>query len=199
MDQTPHQPSVAIIIPTLNKRENIDELLSAVLRQAANGVSLEIIVADGGSADGTRERVRIWEGKAPVQLTSADGTRGSAGDVLDATRHARADIVVVMDGDLSHPASAIADLVRPIADGLSAMVVGNRYVLGGATPVWPRRRRNLSRLGGIMTWPLTDLRDPMSGFFAVRKERLLAVDPQSGKSVAEIERSVVQAGEFRSC
>jgi hypothetical protein len=163
MDQMPHQPSVAIIIPTLNKRENIDELLSAVLRQATNGVSLEIMVADGGSADGTRERMRIWEGKAPVQLTSADGARGLAVDVLDATRHARADIVV-----------------------------GNRYVPGGATPGWPRRRSNLSRLGGIMTWPLTDLRDPMSGFFAVRKESL-AADPQSGKSVAEIERSVVQS------
>jgi dolichol-phosphate mannosyltransferase len=179
MDQTLHQPSVAIIIPTLNECENIDELLSAVLRQATSGFSLEILVADGGSTDGTRERVRKWEGNAPVQLISADGARGLAGDVLDAARHARADIVVVMDGDLSHPASAIADLVRPIADGLSDMVVGSRYVPGGATPDWPRRRRNLSRLGGIMAWPLTDLRDPMSGFFAVRKERLLAVDPQT--------------------
>jgi len=102
MDQKLHQPSVTIVIPPLNKRENVDELLSAVLRQAANGVSLEVIVADGGSADGTRECVRIWKGKAPVQLISAKGARGLAGDVLDATRHTRADIVVVTDGDLSH-------------------------------------------------------------------------------------------------
>jgi len=102
MNQKLDQPSATIVTPPLNKRENVDELLSAVPRQAANGVSLEIIVADGGSADGPRECVGIWKGKAPVQLISANGARGLAGDVLDATRHARADIVVVTDGDLSH-------------------------------------------------------------------------------------------------
>jgi glycosyltransferase involved in cell wall biosynthesis len=102
MDQKLYQQSVTIVMPPLNKRENVDELPSAVLRQAANGVSLEIIVADGGSADGTRECVRVWEGKAPVQLISANVARGLAGDVLDATRHTGAEIVVVTIVDLSH-------------------------------------------------------------------------------------------------
>jgi dolichol-phosphate mannosyltransferase len=102
-----------------------------------------------------------------------------AGDVLAAAKFAKADIVVVMDGDLSHPASQLRNLVQPIFDGTRDMVVGSRYVPGGDTPDWPGRRRTLSRLGGALAWPLTDLKDPMSGFFAVRKARLLAVDPQA--------------------
>ena len=57
------------------------------------------------------------------------------------------------------------------------MVVGSRYVAGGSTPDWPLRRRFLSRIGGAIAWPLTNIRDPMSGFFAVRRTCLLAVDP----------------------
>jgi dolichol-phosphate mannosyltransferase len=179
MDQTRHQPTFSVIIPTLNECENIDDLLTSVLSQSSPSMLLEVLIADGGSTDGTVERVREWEARAPVRLICANGSRGLAGDVLAAAKFAKADIVVIMDGDLSHPASQLRNLVQPIFDGTRDMVVGSRYVPGGDTPDWPGRRRTLSRLGGALAWPLTDLKDPMSGFFAVRKERLLAVDPQA--------------------
>ncbi|PZM14482.1 glycosyltransferase family 39 protein [Rhizobium tubonense] len=174
-----HRQSVSVVVPTLNEVENIDVLLSSLLLQSSADIALEILVADGGSTDGTVERVRVWEAKAPVRLISGSGARGLAGDVLAAARSATGDIVVVMDADLSHPPDEIGNLVGPIVDGTSDMVVGSRYVPGGSTPDWPLARRLLSRLGGALAWPLTDLQDPMSGFFAVRKERLLAVDPEA--------------------
>src|SRR5262249_44085420 len=94
---------VAVIVPTLNEVENIDPLLSAVLAQANATLSLEVIVVDDGSKDGTQERVRLWEAKAPVRLLVRDATDGLIGAVVEGSRLATTDIVVVMDADLSHP------------------------------------------------------------------------------------------------
>jgi len=176
---TVHQTLVSVVVPTLDEIDNIDVILSSIITETGPDTILEIIVADGGSTDGTVDRVRAWEGEAPVRLVVEGGSRGLAGDVLAAARHAAGDIVVVMDADLSHPPRRIRDLVRPILDGTSDMVVGSRYVPGGATPDWPWPRRLLSRAGGALAWPLTELKDPMSGFFAVRKDRLLAVEPEA--------------------
>ncbi|MDQ8700866.1 glycosyltransferase family 39 protein [Hyphomicrobium sp. LHD-15] len=170
---------VSVVVPTLNEVENVDALLAAILAEGGNGLDFEILIADGGSTDGTVEQVRKWEGVTNVRLVVGDGTRGLAGDVLKAAALAVADIVVVMDADLSHPPGRIRALVNPVMDGSSDMVVGSRFVPGGATPDWPFRRLLLSRLGSLLAWPLTEVKDPMSGFFAVRRDRLLAVDPEA--------------------
>jgi len=177
MSKSGNDERVAVIVPTLNEFDNIDSLLAAILTQASAKLKLEIFVADGGSTDGTVERVQNWEGKGPVRLIASAGRRGLAGDVLAAAEQTNAPIIVVMDADLSHPPASIPQLVAPIIAGESDMVVGSRYVPGSLTPDWPLRRYILSRLGGMLAWPLTNLKDPMSGFFAVRRDCLLVVDP----------------------
>ena len=147
--------SVAVIVPTLNEVENIDELLTAVLAQAGPTLALEVIVVDDGSKDGTQERVRQWESKAPVRLLVRDATDGLIGAVVEGSRLATTEIVVVMDADLSHPPKRIPDLVQPIIDGERDMVIGSRYVAGGATPGWPMRRR-FHLAGGLCLRLATD-------------------------------------------
>ena len=169
---------ISVIVPTLNEVQNVDALLAAILSPSNANLDLEILIADGGSTDGTVERVQFHEATSPVRLVEGGGDRGLAGDVLNAAQHAAA-IVVVMDGDLSHPAASIPELVAPIIQGDSDIVIGSRYVRGGSTPSWPVPRRLLSRLGAMLAWPICDVRDPMSGFFAVRRDRLLAVDPNA--------------------
>ena len=168
---------VSVIVPTLNETDNIDILLEAVLAQRSPSLDIEVLVADGGSTDGTIDRVRAWESRAPVRLMQSPARRGLAGDVLDACRQAQAPVIVVMDADLSHPPKTIAALVAPIHAGVSDMVIASRYIEGGSTPAWPMKRQMMSRIAGVFAWPMTDVRDPMSGFFAVRKDALLAVDP----------------------
>jgi dolichol-phosphate mannosyltransferase len=170
---------VSVIVPTLNEVENVDALVKAILAQATSNFKLEVLIADGGSIDGTVERVRAWEMTAPVRLIQAGGGRGLAGDVLATAEQATSAIIVVMDADFSHAPASIPKLVAPILAGTSDMVVGSRYVPGGSTPDWPLRRRILSRIAGVFAWPLTDIHDPMSGFFAVRRPCLLAVDPRA--------------------
>ncbi len=170
---------VSVIVPTLNEVENIDRVLLAITVQERHDLAFEILVADGGSTDGTIDCVHRWQMHADVRLVQGDGKRGLAGDVLDAAALATSDVIVVMDADLSHPADRLPALVEPVLDDMADMAIGSRYVPGGETPGWPMHRRLLSRLGGLMARPLTDVRDPMSGFFAVKRERLLAIDPQA--------------------
>ena len=170
---------ISIIVPTLNEAGNIDPLLSAIFEQSRSDLKFEVLIADGGSTDGTQERVKQWQQKASVRLIECSGKYGLAGDVLEGAHASTGNIIAVMDGDLSHPASALAALVAPIRAGTCDMVVGSRYIEGGSTPDWPLVRRLLSRLGGAAAWPFTDVSDPMSGFFAVRREYLLDVDPSA--------------------
>ena len=165
---------VTIVIPTLNEAENIDPLLSAV-RESTRGepFDTEVIVVDDGSTDGTRSRVAAWAKDDGIVLLERDRQRGLAGAVLAGAARARGEVIVVMDADLSHPPERIPELVRPILEGRSDMVIGSRYVQGGSTPGWPRVRRIMSRAASCLAWPLVHVRDPMSGFFAVRRERLL--------------------------
>ncbi len=173
---------ISVIVPTLNEAENIDSLLIAVLDHGRReGLDLEVIVVDDGSRDGTRERVAAWGRRgSPVRLLTRDGERGLSSAVVAGARSGSGEIAVVMDADLSHPPEKIAELVRPILDGRSDMVIGSRHVPGGSTPGWPLRRRITSRGAAALAWPLVDARDPLSGFFAVRREILV----EAGRDVA---------------
>jgi glycosyltransferase involved in cell wall biosynthesis len=170
---------LSVIVPTLNESENVDAVVEAILAQATAELDLEVLIADGGSSEGTAERVRAWQAKAPVRFIEGGGGRGLAGDVLIAAEQASSPIIVVLDADLSYPPTAIPELVAPIVAGTSDMVMGSRYAPGGLTPDWPLRRWILSRIGGALAWPLADVSDPMSGFFAAHRSCLLAVDPSA--------------------
>jgi dolichol-phosphate mannosyltransferase len=79
---------------------------------------------------------------------------------------------MVIDADGSHPPEKIPELALPIIRGEQDMVIGSRYAPGGSTPGWSRKRRLMSRAASACAWPLTDVHDALSGFFAVRRELL---------------------------
>src|SRR5690606_15357601 len=83
------------------------------------------------------------------------------------------EIVVQMDVDFSHDPAAIAALVDGVEAGADC-VIGSRYVPGGSTPNWPRRRRILSRYGNLYTSAVLrlGLGDATSGFRAYRARTL---------------------------
>ena len=176
MDSQGTIPDISVVVPTLDEAENVDSLLTRLFQAfREEGREIEVLFADGGSTDGTQEKVQAWASKAPVRLVDARSGRGLAGDVVVAAREARADVVLVMDGDLSHSPEAAPALARPVLEGSRDMVIGSRYVPGGRTPDRPWRRRAMSRLATAVVWPLTDVRDPTSGFFAIRRDRLLDI------------------------
>jgi len=176
MHSKPRCPLISIVIPTLNEAENIGPLFTRLFevlhRQTFDA---EVVVVDDGSADGTRDRVREWVDSHPVRLVERGREGGLSGAVLAGAEAAKGQVVVVMDADLSHPPSKVPALVEPILCDEADMVVGSRYVAGGSTPGWPVHRRLMSRAASWLAWPIVDIRDPMSGLFAVRREHLLRI------------------------
>ena len=167
---------VSVIVPTLNEADNIEPLLSRILQCNSHAnFSMEVIIVDDGSTDGTPGLVQKWQQDHPVRLLSREGKRGLAGAILTGAKIARGNIVVVMDADLSHPPEAIPELARPIMAGTHDMVIGSRYMPGGSTPGWSPLRRAFSLLATFLAWPLADVRDPLSGFFAIHRKYLARV------------------------
>ncbi|MGW8194781.1 MAG: polyprenol monophosphomannose synthase [Desulforhopalus sp.] len=165
--------TVTVIVPTLNEAENIDLLLERIFQvRRSSGVDFDVLFVDSASTDGTCDKVRTWQDHHPVRLLRRDINVGLAGAVIAAARHTKSDVVVVMDADLSHPPETIPSLIGPLVGGTHDMVIGSRYVQGGATPDWPLSRRLLSRIATLPALFFCEAKDPLAGLFAVRRERL---------------------------
>jgi len=170
---------VSIIIPTRNEAENIDLLLQRIFRVGLpEGISREVIFVDDSSTDETRAQVLKWSESHPeIKLVSRDNNAGLASAVIEGAHHASYEVILVMDADLSHPPEKIVDMVTPMLEGSHDMVIGSRYVEGGATPEWPLSRKIASKIATIPARLFTDVNDPMAGFFATTREKMVALRP----------------------
>lgn len=163
---------VAVVVPTLNEAANVEKLI-AKLSVVLAGRGWEVLFVDDNSADGTSELVRrIARESRHVRIVQRVGRRGLSSAVVEGILATAAPIVAVMDGDLQHSEETLPRLIDAIADGAADIAVGTRYVAGGGIGDWDRYRARMSRLatraGQIALG--TDVSDPMSGFFAVRRD-----------------------------
>jgi dolichol-phosphate mannosyltransferase len=174
---------LALVIPTLCEAGNIGRLLGqvrAVLDPLK--ISYEILVVDDDSDDGTGDVVSAIAQQDPrVQLIVRKGERGLSGAVLDGWRHTDADVLGVMDADLQHPPELLPQLFAAIAEGRD-LAIGSRYTPGGELGEWNPFRKLLSAAAVWATWPLQRRRvrakDPMSGYFMVRRSCVQQIDFQ---------------------
>jgi dolichol-phosphate mannosyltransferase len=167
-------PAITIIIPTLNEVDNISPLLERVLSvRQTSGLDFDILFVDSASTDGTDSRVLEWQNRAPVRLLRYDTNVGLAGAVMGGARHTDATYVLIMDADLSHPPEVIPQLLQPLLEGTHDMVIGSRYVAGGSMPDWSLSRKLSSRIATIPALCFCTVKDPLAGFFAVERRRLV--------------------------
>jgi glycosyltransferase involved in cell wall biosynthesis len=110
------QRSVAVIIPTFNEAESIGAVLAALPRELID----RVIVVDGGSSDGTRERAQA----AGAEVIAVGRGYGLA--CLTGAQAAEADILVYMDGDGADDPATIAALIAPIESGDCDFVIASR-------------------------------------------------------------------------
>jgi apolipoprotein N-acyltransferase len=172
---SPDDPRVAVVLPTYNERENIQEVLRRLL---AVGERIDVFVVDDSSPDGTgaivREHPAAREGR--VTLMERPGKQGLASAYRDGFRRALDagyDLVVEMDSDLSHRPE---DLPR-LLEGARRydLTVGSRYIKGGAIQNWSLSRRILSRGGNLYARIILGhrVKDSTSGYRAFRPEVLI--------------------------
>jgi glycosyltransferase involved in cell wall biosynthesis len=165
---------VTVVVPTYNEVDNVDTLLRAVRSTLPDAT---VLVVDDGSPDGTADRVvglgAELGGIEVLRRQSKDGLGAAYRAGLRHAIAAGAEVCVQMDADLSHDPSMLPALVAVVEHGAD-LAIGSRYVPGGITLDWPRRRRSVSRWGNRYAAGVLGLavNDATAGYRAYRSSAL---------------------------
>ncbi len=163
-----------VVIPTYDERANVAPMVAAVLKTPG----VELLFVDDNSPDGTGAVIDEITAKEPrVHCLHREKKEGLGRAYIAGFRAALemgAERVVQMDCDFSHDPNDLPRLLAEDAD----LVIGSRYVPGGATPGWPFKRRFISRAGGAFIRVVTGmpLRDPTGGFKCWKTSTLKRID-----------------------
>jgi dolichol-phosphate mannosyltransferase len=167
-------PDLSVIIPALNEAASIGDLISRVYKRfSVLGVTLEVVVVDGGSTDGTPQRAA----DAGATVVRQPG-RGYADALFTGFRQSTGRYLITMDADYSHDPDFLEALWRRRDD--AEVVIASRYVPGGYADM-PWGRQVLSRLlnatgRAVLGIPVQDM---TSGFRLYHRKVLEALRPQA--------------------
>jgi len=164
---------LSVILPTFKERGNV-EVLVARLDRALAGIAWEAIFVDDDSPDGTAEAAKVLAQKDPrVRCLKRIGRRGLAGACIEGILSSSAPYVAVMDADLQHDETILPKMLARLERDEADLVVGSRYVDGGSASSFDQKRGFISRFATHLTKSIlgTPVSDPMSGFFAMRRDR----------------------------
>lgn len=174
-----HSAELSIIVPTYKERGNVAELVSR-LDAALAGTAWEAIFVDDNSPDGTAEAVKdIALRDRRVRCLRRVGRRGLAGACIEGILSSASPFVAVMDADLQHDEKVLPLMLTRLKEGRVDLVAATRYVEGGSAGTFSERRGAISRAATRLTHKLvgTNLSDPMSGFFMMRREPFEMIAP----------------------
>ena len=168
---------LAVVLPTYNERDNINEVI-ARLESALTGLRWEAIFVDDDSPDRTAEVVLASSRRDPrIRLLQRVGRRGLSSACIEGMMATSASCVAVMDADLQHDEKILPLMLARLRAESLDVVVGTRNASGGSMGNFDRSRVWLSRLGERVSHSVSrcQLTDPMSGFFLLRRSFLLEV------------------------
>lgn len=179
--RTATAPTLALVVPTFNERERLPELVRAIFAAYdAGGVDGELVIVDDNSPDGTGDVADELARSFPIRVVHRAGKLGLGTAVIEGFDAAEAEIVGVIDADLSHPPDLVPRMLRVLQQDGADIVIGSRYIPGGGTRNWEMSRVLMSRFACLLARQLTPVRDPTSGFFLMRRERARGVTISAG-------------------
>ena len=173
-----------IIIPTYNEADNIIHIISDILKLNVPDISMEILVVDDNSTDGTADLVENYN-DSRVHLIKRPSKLGLGTAYITGFKYAierNFDYVFEMDADYSHDPKAIPDFFAKI-NGYD-LVIGSRYINGIAVVNWPLSRLIISIIASFYTRVITFLpvKDVTAGFMCYKVSSLRQIDLDKVKS-----------------
>ena len=117
---------LSIIIPVYNEFKTIVPLIEKV-KSDKIGVEKEILIADDGSTDGTRDLLADLQSDPELSIEFMDENVGRGGVIKHLWKKLTGDIVVHQDADLEYNPHEYADLLKPILDDSADVVYGSRF------------------------------------------------------------------------
>ena len=171
---------LSIILPTYNERESLPkaiDIISKNLYEYKN--QFEIIVVDDDSPDKTYQLVKsISEEKPWVHLIHRVQEKGLSSAIVSGFSSANGGFLVVMDADMQHDAAILPDFLKAFKES-NDIVIGSRRVEGGGIENWSFHRRFTSWVAALLAKLIlpVKVKDPMSGYFGLRKEVFETIIP----------------------
>jgi dolichol-phosphate mannosyltransferase len=165
-------PELSIIVPTFNERENVTELIERLERYLMRQ-SWEVIFVDDDSPDLTANLVReMAQRDCRVRCLQRIGRRGLSSACIEGMLASSAPYLAVIDGDLQHDEQLLLSMLHVLKNEELDIVIGSRYASGGGFGAWDRSRAKISRAATWLSRLVirTELTDPMSGFFMIRRD-----------------------------
>ena len=183
-------PELSLIVPTYCEGQRIATLIERVHRSLSS-YSYELIVVDDNSPDGTSELAQSLSKDYPVRVITRTDERGLASAVVEGFKQARGGILGVIGADLQHPPEVVPELLKKVRSG-AEVAIASRYVKGGGSEGWSMNRRIISRaskvLAALLLPSIRGIKDPLSGFFLLRREVIDGVElsPTGYKILLEV-------------
>jgi len=175
---------VSIIIPTYNESRNIVGILKSIGENLPNNITAEAIVVDDNSPDLTGKIVEEYLKNVKkiagytMDIIHRTSKNGLSSAILSGVQRAKGDTIVVMDSDFSHPPQIIPKMIESLKKYQCDMVVASRYINGGKIKGWTLKRKIMSKVATLIATKGLGVKtkDPMSGFFAFKKNILKEIN-----------------------
>lgn len=175
---------VSIIIPTYNESRNIIGILKSIGENLPKNITAEAIVVDDNSPDLTGKIVEEYLKNVKkiagytMDIIHRTSKNGLSSAILSGVQRAKGDTIVVMDSDFSHPPQIIPKMIESLKKYQCDMVIASRYINGGKIKGWTLKRKIMSKVATLIATKGLGVKtkDPMSGFFAFKKNILKGIN-----------------------
>ena len=175
---------ISIIIPTYNESRNIIQILKSIGENLPKNLTAEAIVVDDNSPDSTGKIVEEYLKNVKkiagytMDIIHRTSKNGLSSAILSGIQRAKGDTIVVMDSDFSHPPQIIPKMIESLKKYQCDMVIASRYISGGKINGWTLKRKIMSKVATLIAKKGLGVKtkDPMSGFFAFKKNILKGIN-----------------------
>ncbi len=165
-----------VIIPTYNEKENIENIINAVMNLP---LEYHVLVIDDGSPDGTANIVKSMQKQLPDKLflVERSGKLGLGTAYITGFKWAiehKYDYIFEMDADFSHNPEDLLKLYDACASQGADLAIGSRYITGVNVVNWPMGRVLMSYCASMYVRTVlgVDIRDTTAGFVCYRRQVL---------------------------